>query len=213
MVFRPLVLLASTAAVLAVLCTAPAAASFQVAVNVAEKTCFAYEAGNDPTTVTVAYIALSPRGSGQGTINVVSPAKKVISTHDIVLHGSGQKEEETFTFGTTASGRWDVCLQWSGNYALRLELDVTGEVDMNYRDASTTAEDYLSIAARLAPQMEKAEYEVNYLSQRQERFDQTVSSVYTRIIVFTILQAAVMVGTVGWQVWSLRRFFKAKKLA
>ena len=110
------------------------------------------------------------------------------------------------------AGSWEICLKWNADYAVRMELDVEGSVDMNYRDPSIKADDYSALTDKVLPLFEKAEYEIDYLTTRSERFEKTVSSTYFRVIFFTIVEIVLMAAAVGWQIWSLRRFFKEKKV-
>ena len=36
---------------------------------------------------------------------------------------------------------------------------------------------------------------------------------YFRVVLFTICEVVLICGAVGWQIWSLKRFFKEKKVA
>lgn len=54
--------------------------------------------------------------------------------------------------------------------------------------------------------------EVEFLVGRQEEFEGTVRSTYFRIIIFTAISAAVVLGTAAWQIIALKSLFKAKKI-
>ena len=94
----------------------------------------------------------------------------------------------------------------------QVELDILSTANLNYRDPAMTQDDYGALTMMLLPLFEQAETEIDYLTMRSERFERTVSSTYSRVFWFTIIEIVLMFGIVGWQIWSLRRFFKDKKV-
>merc|ERR1711916_37997 len=107
----------------------------------------------------------------------------VVATHTLLL---GEKDH-TINFNTAMAGRWDVCLTWMADHSVRMELDIEASVDMNFRDPNVKADEYSAITDKLLPLFEKAEYEIDYLSQRQDRFEKTTKSTYFRVVFFTII--------------------------
>lgn len=75
-----------------------------------------------------------------------------------------------------------------------------------------TSEEYHALLERLQTTIEVAVSETEHLQERNAEFDGTVRSTYTRIIVFTAINTAVVLCTCIWQVWSLKRLFVAKKV-
>ena len=98
-----------------------------------------------------------------------------------------------------------------------VELTIESE-----RDASATAPTSGKVTASMQEYNEKintvqnyisaAKQEAEYLADRQERFDQTVASTYSRVMWFTIINFVVMVSAGVWQVLNLKKFFKEKKI-
>ena len=48
---------------------------------------------------------------------------------------------------------------------------------------------------------------------RQDQFEHTASNTYGRILLFTGINGAILIGTAVWQALHLKQFFKDKKVA
>lgn len=150
---------------------------------------------------------------GQIIAVVRNPTKMEIYRDKLNLDGRDQ-----FSFPATITGTYHVCLLLQGtNNPAAVELQIESE-----RDASAIASTSGKISATMQEYNEKittvqnyiltAKQEADYLSERQERFDKTVASTYSRVMWFTVINFVVMVGASVWQVLSLKRFFKEKKI-
>lgn len=73
-------------------------------------------------------------------------------------------------------------------------------------------EQYMDMVQGLENVVATVRDEVEYLSSRQDDFEGTVKSTYIRVIVFTTISVCVVLVSAGLQIWSLKSFFKAKKI-
>jgi len=175
-----------------------------------------------------------------GTLEMIvfDPDYNVVVKNRDLSQFIGKGESHT-GFTTSKAGEWEICFTWRAALSYsqarernmfnknkkqanndednkdnlpQLEVDILSTVNMDFRDPSLTQEDYGVLTMLLMPQFEQAEYEMDYLITRSGQFEQTVNSTYTRIVWLTILEVVLIGGIVVWQVLSLRKFFKDKKV-
>lgn len=211
------------------LCVEPVAAIIYFRANAKTEQCFAYEGTrfSHETSVRVdvhymLYLQPSekiPEGSAV-KFTVRGPSNTQISNPTLKLksnHGS-------FNFQVLMSGLYTVCVQLDGMASAPMDLSFFSKNDP--RSSNVVKDRYGVQAVEASPEFEEyAPYmeglrsnvyavlqEAEYLATRQDEFDGTVGSTYTRVILFTVINAIVLVGACGWQVLALKKFFKAKKV-
>ena len=211
------------------LCAEPVTAIIYFRAKEKEEQCFAYEGTrfSHETSVRVdahymLYLQPSqkiPDGAAL-VFTVRGPSNNQISNPRLKLksnHGS-------FNFNVLMSGLYTVCLQLEGMESVPMDLSFfskndprsTGVVKDRYGvqaiEAAPGIEDYSSFMEGLRSNVYAVLQETEYLATRQDEFDGTVGSTYTRVILFTVINAVVLVGACGWQILTLKKFFKAKKV-
>jgi p24 family protein beta-1 len=194
-------------AVIAVSCAGHASA-FHFALPAFDEQCFIYEAGADLTTVTVNYL-LRPKAGGSALVEAVvyDPQRTVILKPAV-----SYQDVAHFSFQTASIGRYDVCFKRVTEPGVEMELDIDAALNQDYRDPTVHAVEYEIPVIELMPIIAEASNEIDTLSSRQDRFEQTANSTYFRVIVFTVINALAGLGAGVWQIWNLRRFFKEKKV-
>lgn len=200
--------LAAAVAVLATLATPTHGFAFYLAPNI--KQCFPQQAGPDQATVSAHYLTDEP-ASDSTTLKatVVDPQNKEHFSQDLAMAA-----DEHFSFQTTQAGRYNLCLLYTGptGTRLRMEMNVVAQDDLDFRDPGIHVLEYMKPVKALYSRVELVVNEMDYLVGRQARFDDTASSTYWRVVGFTVFSGAVSVGACLWQVFTLKKFFKEKKI-
>lgn len=96
----------------------------------------------------------------------------------------------------------------------RIELDVDPAApDEHHRSEGPEAGlQYMRSVKHLYPLVDAFKLEQETAMDRLGEFDGTAESTHRRVIFWTVVNGAVAVGACLWQVWSLKRFFKDKKI-
>jgi len=127
-------------------------------------------------------------------------------------------------FAFTASnlgGEYKICFQtntsrWFGSkQKVKFYLDIeTGEQATDYEEVAQ--QEHLSAlevsVRRLNDRIRDIRAEQNYQRSREAMFRNTSESTNSRVMWWSVIQTAILVGTGLWQITHLKKFFKAKKL-
>ena len=133
-------------------------------------------------------------------------------------------EFNSFTFQANIGGVYRVCLTLLASVSerLQMEMEIVGANDKRehqrladgtvVRPAVVSKDGYVEQPAKVSALVKRCSEEASRLSVRQTEFDATVYSTHWRVIVFTLLNAVIVLGVGAWQIVHLRSFFKEKKL-
>ena len=189
----------------------------------AQEQCFAYEASRQShesaISVDVFYSA-SKCPSCRIQALVQGPSMIKIVTEPLKATG----QYDSFTFNANIGGLHRICLTLfdSPGDRIEMEMEIVGANDKREhqrladgtiaRPAVVSKDGYVEQHSKISALVTKCAEESSHLSQRQIEFETTVHSTHWRVVVFTLLNATVVIGVGAWQVLHLRSFFKEKKL-
>uniref|UniRef100_A0A3B3CPB5 Transmembrane p24 trafficking protein 10 n=1 Tax=Oryzias melastigma TaxID=30732 RepID=A0A3B3CPB5_ORYME len=146
---------------------------------------------------------------------------------DSSTHTLYSKEDATkgkFAFTTEDYDMFEVCFEskkQNGTVKLNFLPDQLVNLDMKH---GVEAKNYEEIAKveklkplevelrRLEDLSESIVNDFAYMKKREEEMRDTNESTNTRVLYFSIFSMCCLIGLATWQVFYLRRFFKAKKL-
>ncbi len=165
-----------------------------------------YQASNCPSCRIAAMI------QGPSMIKIASEA----------LHATGKFE--TITFRANIGGLHRVCLTLveAPGDRIEMEVEIVGSNDKRehqrltdgtvVRPAVVSKDGFVEQHTKISSRIKTSTSEVTHLVSRQGEFEVTVQSTYWRVVVFTLVNIAIVLGVGFWQVLHLRAFFKEKKL-
>lgn len=188
------------------------------------ETCFAYEASRQSheqaIRVDVHYRIGNPNHISDPKVTVAVRGPAMVKTLDEALVPSGHTE--SFHFQAMMSGMHRICFLLQRGTYVSLELEIQGSNDQKVREkntidadvqfASGTIEEYSNLLADIQDRVTMVTDDLAVLDGHREEFERTVMSTYIRLVTFTIINLVVVVASIGWQVLSLKSFFKAKKI-
>lgn len=149
----------------------------------------------------------------QITAYIKNPSRVLLSSE--VLNND---DRDQFHFSATMSGSYQVCLLLQGTTnPVSMEMNIESERDPSALSTSSgklsaSMQEYNTKIGTVQNYIAAAMQEAEHLSERQDRFDGTVESTYSRVVWFTIINLVVMVSAGVWQVLHLKSFFKEKKI-
>jgi p24 family protein delta-1 len=153
-----------------------------------------------------------PGKSGVSVV-ITDPLKKYLKQDSNI--DTSSDDIHKFSFHADAAGSYQVCFYNSQDSPARIMLDFKHGVE---------AKDYTEVAKRehLMPverelrKMEDAVDEIHremlYMREREAAMRSTNESTNSRVLWFSFLSIAVLLGMGVWQVIYLKKFFKSKKL-
>uniref|UniRef100_A0AAZ3S7J8 GOLD domain-containing protein n=1 Tax=Oncorhynchus tshawytscha TaxID=74940 RepID=A0AAZ3S7J8_ONCTS len=155
--------------------------------------------------------------TGEYDINDESNTKTNLKITDSSGHILYLKEDATkgkFAFTTEDYDMFEVCFESKSPMGTGRVPDQLVNLDMKH---GVEAKNYEEIAKveKLKPLEDLSESIVNdfaYMKRREEEMRDTNESTNTRVLYFSIFSMCCLIGLATWQVFYLRRFFKAKKL-
>jgi hypothetical protein len=175
------------------------------------KQCFSEEV-MDHYPVTVHYKAKFEEAGHQISANIIDPHGKAVDTKTLT------KKEGSFTFATDFDGPHEVCFTFHGNYKpIEFEMDFDGgatekRTDGKHGPIKGDVNGYARRADEITPLVTAAVAEVEYLDKRHMAADETSTSTYRRVVWSTAALIIITTLLGLWQVHTLQKFFKAKKL-
>lgn len=106
------------------------------------------------------------------------------------------------------------CFEYSGRRSkVAFEYDIGRAHENPLVDAhEERVDEYMDMVQILEAGVAQVADEMEYLLQRQEAFEGTVRSTYFRVVLFTVISAAIVCGTTMWQIWTAKRVFRDKKV-
>ncbi|XP_045449702.1 transmembrane emp24 domain-containing protein eca [Melitaea cinxia] len=188
----------------------------------AERKCFIEEIPDDTTVIVNYKVELyDPRSGGfMPSSPGIGMHVEVRDPNDQVVLSRVYSSEGMISFTSTTPGEHVICMysnstSWFSGSQLRVHLDIqVGEHAVDY--ANIAQNDKLSELQlrirQLLDQVHQITKEQSYQRHREERFRQTSESTNQRVLWWSLLQTAVLVGIGYWQMRHLKSFFEAKKL-
>ncbi|XP_060711428.1 transmembrane emp24 domain-containing protein 10 [Hemiscyllium ocellatum] len=202
----PLLLLAASASLL----PRAHAISFQLPAN--SRKCLREEIHKD-VLVTGEY-ELSEQPGGRTDL-------KVTDSSGHILYSKEEASKGKFAFTTDDYDMFEICFESrlpAGHFRVPDQLIILntkhGVEAKNYEDIAK-AEKLKPLEVELRRLEDLSESIVNdfaYMKQREEEMRDTNESTSARVLYFSIFSMCCLIGLATWQVFYLRRFFKAKKL-
>ncbi|XP_055487047.1 transmembrane emp24 domain-containing protein 10-like [Leucoraja erinacea] len=146
---------------------------------------------------------------------------KVTDSSGHILYSKEQASKGKFAFTTDDYDMFEICFENrlpAGHFRgpdQQIVLNTKHGVEAkNYEDVAK-AEKLKPLEVELRRLEDLSEAIVNdfaYMKQREEEMRDTNESTSARVLYFSIFSMCCLVGLATWQVFYLRRFFKAKKL-
>ncbi|XP_073443719.1 transmembrane emp24 domain-containing protein 10 [Dendrobates tinctorius] len=204
----PLLLLAL---LLPLLCGSVTAISFQLPPN--GRKCLREEIHKD-VLVTGEYDISEPHGGGQVRL-------KITDSSNHILYSKEEATKGKFAFTTEEYDMFEVCFESKHPAGAGRAPDQMVVLNMKH---GVEAKNYEEIAKveklkplevelrRLEDLSESIVNDFAYMKKREEEMRDTNESTNVRVLYFSIFSMCCLMGLATWQVFYLRRFFKAKKL-
>ncbi|XP_014319550.1 transmembrane emp24 domain-containing protein 10 isoform X2 [Myotis lucifugus] len=148
-------------------------------------------------------------------------ARSIVEITDSAGHILYSKEDATkgkFAFTTEDYDMFEVCFESKGTGRLPDQLvilDMKHGVEAKNYEEIAKVEKLKPLEVELRRLEDLSESIVNdfaYMKKREEEMRDTNESTNTRVLYFSIFSMFCLIGLATWQVFYLRRFFKAKKL-
>uniref|UniRef100_UPI00398F3B55 transmembrane emp24 domain-containing protein 10 n=1 Tax=Pristiophorus japonicus TaxID=55135 RepID=UPI00398F3B55 len=146
---------------------------------------------------------------------------RVTDSSGHILYSKEEASKGKFAFTTDDYDMFEICFQSrlpTGHFRVPDQLIILntkhGVEAKNYEDIAK-AEKLKPLEVELRRLEDLSESIVNdfaYMKQREEEMRDTNESTSARVLYFSIFSMCCLVGLATWQVFYLRRFFKAKKL-
>jgi len=174
-----------------------------------------YRAEDATQPTPVQFMNQQPNPSQVGvTLTVTDADGVVVLTRDMQPQGR-------FAFTSQSAGEHKICFntnttKWFGTrQKVKFHLDMeTGEQAIDYDELAK--QEHLGALEikirRLTDRIRDIRSEQNYQRGREATFRDTSESTNTRVVWWSILQTAILVGAGLWQISHLKHFFKTKKL-
>ncbi|XP_077366750.1 transmembrane emp24 domain-containing protein 10 [Festucalex cinctus] len=197
---------------LPVLIESASAISFNLPVN--SRKCLREEIHKD-VLVTGEYVITESANSNTKTnLKITDSAGHLLYSKDDATKGK-------FAFTTEDYEMFEVCFESKSPMGTGRVQDQLVKLDMKH---GVEAKNYEEIAKveklkplevelrRLEDLSESIVNDFAYMKKREEEMRDTNESTNTRVLYFSIFSMCCLIGLATWQVFYLRRFFKAKKL-
>ncbi|XP_053305673.1 transmembrane emp24 domain-containing protein 10-like isoform X2 [Spea bombifrons] len=135
-----------------------------------------------------------------------------------ILYSKEEAKKGKFAFTTDDYDVYEVCFESKGNLKLPdqlIILDVKHGVEAKNYEALAKAEKLKPLEVelrRLEDLSDSIVKDFMYMKKREEEMRDTNESTSLRVLYFSVFSMLCLVALATWQVFYLRRFFKAKKL-
>ncbi|XP_073493561.1 transmembrane emp24 domain-containing protein 10 [Phyllobates terribilis] len=199
------------ALLLPLLCGSVSAISFQLPPN--GRKCLREEIHKD-VLVTGEYDVSEPHGGGQVRLKITDSSNHILYSKEDATKGK-------FAFTTEEYDMFEVCFESKHPAGAGRAPDQIVVLNMKH---GVEAKNYEEIAKveklkplevelrRLEDLSESIVNDFAYMKKREEEMRDTNESTNVRVLYFSIFSMCCLMGLATWQVFYLRRFFKAKKL-
>lgn len=146
---------------------------------------------------------------------------KITDSSGHILYSKEDASKGKFAFTTEDYDMFEVCFESKSPFGIGRVPDQLVNLDMKH---GVEAKNYEEIAKveklkplevelrRLEDFSESIVNDFAYMKKREEEMRDTNESTNTRVLYFSIFSMFCLIGLATWQVFYLRRFFKAKKL-
>uniref|UniRef100_A0A1A8F6H3 Transmembrane emp24-like trafficking protein 10 n=1 Tax=Nothobranchius korthausae TaxID=1143690 RepID=A0A1A8F6H3_9TELE len=146
---------------------------------------------------------------------------KITDSSSHILYSKDDATKGKFAFTTEDYDMFEVCFESKSPMGTGRVPDQLVNLDMKH---GVEAKNYEEIAKveklkplevelrRLEDLSESIVNDFAYMKKREEEMRDTNESTNTRVLYFSIFSMCCLIGLATWQVFYLRRFFKAKKL-
>ncbi|XP_055720837.1 transmembrane emp24 domain-containing protein 10-like [Salvelinus fontinalis] len=146
---------------------------------------------------------------------------KITDTSGHILYSKEDASKGKFAFTTEDYDMFEVCFESKSPLGTGRVTDQLVNLDMKH---GVEAKNYEEIAKveklkplevelrRLEDLSESIVNDFAYMKKREEEMRDTNESTNIRVLYFSIFSMCCLIGLATWQVFYLRRFFKAKKL-
>ncbi|XP_068110610.1 transmembrane emp24 domain-containing protein 10 [Hyperolius riggenbachi] len=198
-------------ALLWALCEAALAISFQLPAN--SRKCLREEIHKD-VLVTGEYDVSEPAGQGQVLLKITDSANHILYSKEDASKGK-------FAFTTEEYDMFEVCFESKNPAGSGRVPDQMVVLGMKHGVEATNYEEIAKVEKlkplevelrRLEDLSESIVNDFAYMKKREEEMRDTNESTNVRVLYFSIFSMCCLMGLATWQVFYLRRFFKAKKL-
>uniref|UniRef100_A0A673ZHX1 Transmembrane emp24 domain-containing protein 10-like n=1 Tax=Salmo trutta TaxID=8032 RepID=A0A673ZHX1_SALTR len=141
---------------------------------------------------------------------------KITDSSGHTLYSKEDASKGKFAFTTEDYDMFEVCFESTGRVPDQLvNLDMKHGVEAKNYEEIAKVEKLKPLEVELRRLEDLSESIVNdfaYMKKREEEMRDTNESTNTRVLYFSIFSMCCLIGLATWQVFYLRRFFKAKKL-
>uniref|UniRef100_A0A673XAN6 Transmembrane emp24 domain-containing protein 10-like n=1 Tax=Salmo trutta TaxID=8032 RepID=A0A673XAN6_SALTR len=141
---------------------------------------------------------------------------KITDSSGHILYSKEDASKGKFAFTTEDYDMFEVCFESTGRVTDQLvNLDMRHGVEAKNYEEIAKVEKLKPLEVELRRLEDLSESIVNdfaYMKKREEEMRDTNESTNIRVLYFSIFSMCCLIGLATWQVFYLRRFFKAKKL-
>uniref|UniRef100_A0A8C5QDC0 Transmembrane p24 trafficking protein 10 n=1 Tax=Leptobrachium leishanense TaxID=445787 RepID=A0A8C5QDC0_9ANUR len=191
--------------VLLLLCGSVRPLSFSLPPN--SRKCLREEIHKD-VLVTGDYELTEPHSQGQVRLKITDSANHILYSKEDATKGK-------FAFTTEDYDMFEVCFETGRMPDQTVTLVMKHGVEAKNYEEIAKVEKLKPLEVELRRLEDLSESIVNdfaYMKKREEEMRDTNESTNVRVLYFSIFSMCCLMGLATWQVFYLRRFFKAKKL-
>lgn len=134
------------------------------------------------------------------------------------LWRAADKSEETFSFEAKANGDYTLCI--GNGMGGRVDDGMTRLVGFSFRtdvlvDEDIASEESIRRLIELGNSLTKGLTNVmdhqSYMRQREDLHASTMESIGSRVLIWTVVEAVVLVGMAVWQISIISKFFEVRR--
>eukprot|EP00760_Papus_ankaliazontas_P037574 PhM_4_TR8554/c0_g1_i1/m.35234/K20346/TMED4_9_11; p24 family protein alpha len=196
--------------ILVVVMTAMLTEAFYFEIPAGQSVCFSEEFSHEATPVFMHYSVPNLASGESVAVRVADPTGTQRAFETSV------KKEDTLSFtASNTVGAYSMCFtipSASGPVKMYLEIDTHQQRHDETLAGKSLLEGYHAKAKQVLEAVRDVNDRTAHLVARHDRFQETSSSTYSRLMWWALLHIVIILATVAWQVTHLKTFFRQKKL-
>lgn len=190
---------------------------YSINIEPGESSCFSVTAAKDDFCTGSFEVLSSDPTPIAVSVHGPSPSQKTYfeskQKKGVDIKSDKELSEGTFSFDAETDGDYEMCVSNGGE-----ENDgVTRIVAFNFRvsqDADESDYEYAGLESELAEMRQGLDLlrdHQSYMGQREDLHKETLQSINTKVLCWTVLEAVILIGMSFWQISYISSFFETKR--
>jgi p24 family protein beta-1 len=189
---------------------------YSINIEPGESSCFSVTAAKDDSCTGSFEVLSTDPSPITVSVNGPRPGKKNYfeskQMKGVDVKSDKELSEGTFSFEAEADGDYEMCVSNGGE-----ENDgITRIVAFNFRvsDVEESDYEYAGLKTELADMRQGLDLlrdHQSYMGQREDLHKETLQSINTKVLCWTVLEAVILIGMSFWQISYISSFFETKR--